>query len=237
MKNEKYQKKKKKMQITLLFSEAHQISLDREDVYRLLRQQSIKVPETFVVRAKAPLEGSIFRDLWSKYHTPLLIRPLTKTDEVPSKLVKLFSDLEKTIREYHAKGVDLHVLTYRKAPTLSVALLPNFRNQSLYIPLWVETFNSNYDLPNAQSPIRAHMQAPQDKKKDMREFATKVYQALSLSGPACIDVIYYNNDYTVINVDASPSLRKDGRFMQALHTTGVDTGHYIHSYIQNELEK
>ena len=44
MKNEKYQLLAKKMQITLLFSEAHQISLDREDVYRLLRHQSIKVP-------------------------------------------------------------------------------------------------------------------------------------------------------------------------------------------------
>jgi D-alanine-D-alanine ligase-like ATP-grasp enzyme len=235
MKNEKYQILAKKMGIPLLFSDAHDITLDREDMYRLLRQQSIKVPETVVVRAKAPLEDAMFRELWSKYHTPLLVRPLIRNEETPSRLIKLFTDLERTIREYHARGVDMQVLTYRKAPTLSVAVLPHFRNESVYIPLWVETFNITNQLPNKESVVRPHLQAPQDKKKNMREFVTKVYRALNLSGPACIDVIHYNNDYTVVNVDASPSLRKDGRFMQSLTTTGVESGHYIHSHIEKEF--
>lgn len=237
MRGEAYQVLAKKMHIPLLFSNAHDIHLDREDMYRLLRQQQIKVPDTFVVRANAPLKGEIFRDMWTKYHTPLLIRPLERREDVPSKLVKGFADLEKTIREYHRRGVDLHVLTYRKAPTLSVSVLPNFRNESLYVPLWVETFNVTSDIPNRESLIRPHMQAPTDKKQDMKAFATKVYKALNLSGPACIDVIYYNNDYIVVNVDPNPSLRKDGRFMQALNTTGVDAGHYIHAHIQNEFER
>lgn len=237
LKNEKYQLLAKKMGVPLLFSDAHDISLDREDMYRLLRQQNIKVPETVVVRGKAQLQNSFFRELWSKYHTPLLIRPLIRNNEAPSRLIKLFTDLEKVIREYHAKGIDMHILTYRKAPTMSVAVLPNFRNESVYVPLWVETFNVAHELPHRESIVRPHMQAPQDKKKDMREFVTKVYKALNLSGPACIDVIYYNNDYIVVNVDTNPSLRKDGRFMQALATTGVDGGHYIHSCIQREFDR
>lgn len=236
-KGEKYQALAKKMNIPILFSQTQDVTLDREDMYRLLRQQGIKVPDTVVVRASAPLKDSLFRDLWSKYHTPLLVRPLKRREDTPSRLIKLFSDLEKTVREYHAKGVDLHVLTYRKVPTLSVALLPKFRDQKLYVPLWVETFNLTQELPNKKSIVRPHLQAPQIKKDAMKEIATKVYKALDLTDPATVDVISYNNDHIVVNVDISPSLRKDGRFMQALETTGVDAGHYIHSQIQNEFKR
>lgn len=237
MRKEKYQALAKKMHIPLLFSQSNDVTLDREDMYRLLRQQGVKVPDTFVVRSSAPLMDSLFRDLWSRYHTPLLIRPLKKVEGVPSKLIKLFSDLEKTIREYHSKGVDMHVLTYRKAPTLSVALLPNFRNHEIYTPLWVETFNITNELPNNESIIRPHLQAPQNKKDEMKKLATKVYKALDLTEPATIDVIHHNNDYIVVNIETSPSLRKNGRFMQALETTGIESGHYIHSRIQNEFER
>jgi D-alanine-D-alanine ligase-like ATP-grasp enzyme len=236
-KGETYQILAKKMQIPLLFSQANDVHLDREDMYRILRQQGVKVPDTFVVRASAPLKDGLFRELWTKYHTPLMVRPLKKTEGAPSRLIKLFTDLEKTLREYHAKGIDTHVLTYKKAPTLSVALLPKFRNQSLYTPIWVETFNVSNELPHKESVLRPHLQAPQVKKDQMQTLATKVYRALDLTGPATVDVISYNNNHIVVNVDTAPSLRKDGRFMQALETTGVDAGHYIHSRIQDDLSR
>lgn len=236
-KGEAYQTLAKKMQIPLLFSQANDVHMDREDMYRILRQQGVKVPETFVVRAAAPLKDSLFRDLWTKFHTPLMVRPLKKTDGAPTRLVKLFSDLEKTIREYHAKGVDTHVLTYKKAPTLSVALLPKFRREKVYTPLWVETFNVKNEIPHKESVIRPHLQAPQKRKDQMQDLAHKVYSALDLTGPATVDVIHYNNEHIVVNVDTAPSLRKDGRFMQALETTGVDAGHYIHARIQDDIQR
>lgn len=236
-KGEAYQVLAKKMKIPLLFSQANDVHLDREDMYRILRQQGVKVPDTFVVRAAAPLKDSLFRELWTKYHTPLMVRPLKKTDGAPSRLIKLFSDLETTLREYHARGIDTHVLTYKKAPTLSVALLPRFRNQSLYTPIWVETFNVHHELPHKESVVRPHLQAPQVHKDSMKVLAHKVYKALDLTGPATVDIVRYNNTHVVVNVDTAPSLRKDGRFMQALETTGVDAGHYIHSRIQDDLER
>jgi D-alanine-D-alanine ligase-like ATP-grasp enzyme len=236
-KGEKYQELAKKMQIPLLFSQANDIHLDREDMYRILRQQGVKVPDTLVVRASAPLKDSLFRDLWTKYHTPLMVRPLKKTENAPSRLIKLFSDLEKTIREYHAKGIDTHVLTYKKASTLSAALLPKFRNEKLYVPLWVETFNVANEIPHKDSIIRPHTHASQMKKDEIKTLATKVYNALDLTGPATVDIVAYNNEHIVVNVDTAPSLRKDGRFMQALETTGIDAGHYIHSRIQNDLKR
>ena len=236
MKGQVYQELAKKMKIPLIFSEDQNVSLNREDLYRLLRQQDIKVPDTFVVRAHVPLKDELFRDLWLRFHTPLLVRPLHRNDKAPSKIVKMFHDLERVIREYHGMGVDTHVLTYRKLPTTSIAVLPHFRNEEVYSPLWVDTFPENGELPNALSAKRPHLQAPEFRKENMRAIVAKVYKALGLTTPACIDFINHNNEYIVVNVDLNPSLRKDGRFMQSLATTGVDAGHYIHECIRNDIE-
>lgn len=234
MHGEEYQTLARKMQIPLIFSEDEKMSLSREDLYRILRQQEIKVPDTFVVRAKSPLKDEVFRDLWTKFHTPLLVRPLQKDSPVPSKIVRMFHDLEHTIRDYHGKGIDTHVLTYRKLHTTSLAVLPNFRKEKVYIPMWVDTFPEEGQLPNKEARMQPHLQAPEFRKENIRAVAAKVYKALGLTTPACIDLIHHNNEFIVVNVDLNPSLRKDGRFMQSLKTTGVDAGHYIHECIKNQ---
>lgn len=225
----------KRMGITLLFSKGSDVNMDREDMYRLLRMQGVKVPDTVVVRAKAPLSDSFFRDTWSRYHTPLMVRPLVRQNGVQSKLITKFGEFENAIREFHGKGIDVHVLTYRKAPTSSLAVLPDFRGEKLYTPLWVETFGSLNAIPNQSHRMEMHKNAPDYRKEEMRDIATKVYEALDLSGPACIDVVHSNGKYTIVNVEPHPSLRKDGRFMQSLTSTGIDIGQYVHSQIQNEI--
>ncbi len=225
----------KKMGIPLLFShDTHRY--DRETIYRLLRQQDIRVPETFVVRALEPIQDSLFREVWLRFHTPLLIRPLLRNPTVSSKIVRTFHEFEATVRSYHGQGVDLHILTYRKKPTTSIAVLPHFRNEEVYTPLWVDVFPDD-DLPNKDSPHRPHLQAPQFKKEHMNSVTKKVYRTLGVATPLCIDFIYHNNEYVVVNIDLNPSLRKEGRFMQSLMTTGVDIGQYVHEYILHDIER
>jgi D-alanine-D-alanine ligase-like ATP-grasp enzyme len=226
----------KKMGVALLFSRGNDIHMSREDMYRVLRMQGFKVPDTIVVRAKSPLQPSLFRDVWSKYHTPLMIRPLVRRSDAGSKLITSFADFESAVRDYHEKGVDIHIMTYRKAPTSSLAVLPNFRGEKLYTPIWVETFASVNDIPNASSTMKAHLHAPEFRKQEMKDLATKIYEALNLNGPCVIDVIHRNGEYTVVNVETTPNLRKDGRFMQSLQSTGVDIGQYVHAQIQNDVE-
>lgn len=224
----------KKMGITLLFSRGTNVHMDREDMYRLLRMQGFKVPDTTVVRSSAPLQDSLFKDVWSTYHTPLMIRPLRRTQGVGSKLITQYSDFETAVRDYHTKGIDVHILTYRKAPTSSIAVLPHFRNEALYTPLWVETFDSIGSIPGPHSKSRVHFHAPEFRKEQIGKVAREVYEALDLTSPACIDLVPYKDGYIVVNVETSPSLRKDGRFIQSLESTGVDIGQYIHSHIKDE---
>lgn len=225
----------RRMGITLFFSKGHDVHMDREDMYRLLRMQGFTVPDTTVVRAKAPLKDDVFRNIWSANHIPLMVRPLVRREGVDSKLVNSYPEFERVVRDYHGQGIDVHVISYRKVPTSSLAILPNFRGEKLYTPIWVETFGTTHSIPSASHSVRAHLHAPDIRKESMRDIATRVYEALNLTGPACVDVIPYKDTYMVVNVDRSPSLRKDGRFMQSLATTGIDIGQYVHSHIADDV--
>lgn len=226
----------RRMGVTLFLSRGQSVRMDREDMYRLLRMQGFTVPDTTVVRAKASLKDSVFREVWSKSQIPLMVRPLVRTEGVSSKLINSYPEFETIVREYHGKGIDIHILPYRKVSTSSLAVLPHFRGEKLYTPVWVETFGTTHSLPSASHSLRAHLHAPDARKESMREIATKVYEALNLSGPACVDVIPYKDTYMVVNIDPTPSLRKNGRFMQSLSSTGVDLGQYIHAQIAEDVE-
>lgn len=232
--NAPYHDLAKRMGVALLFSRANQVCTDRENLYRLLRMQDINVPETTVVRAKAPLKDSIFRDLWSRYHTPLMLRPLARHPDMGSKLITTYPDFEQSVREYHEKGIDTHVLTYRKAPVTSLVVLPHFRGERLYMPVWVETFSSLKGIPNNTDQTKTFFNAPEYRKNEMRKIAEHVYTAAGLQGPAVIDIVHHGESYIVVNIEERPTLTKDGRFMKSLESVGADIGQYIHAQVENE---
>lgn len=237
MKGQEYQALARRMGIPLIFSQDHDVTLNREDFYRILRQHDVKVPDTLVIRSHDELRDEVFRNIWTRFHTPILVRSLAQDDGVPSKIIKMYQDLEETVRDYHTRGIDLHLLNYKKLPTTSIAVLPNFRREEVYTPLWVDSFQDVDTLPSKESALRPHLQAPEFRKEHIKALATKVYKALGLTGPACIDFVYHNNDYIVVNINRNPSLRKDGRFVQSLATTGIEIGHYIHEHIKHESER
>ena len=236
MQAQKYQALAKRMGIPLVFSHDDTMTTNREDMYRILRMQGVPVPDTKVIRSNAPIKDSALHKLWTTFHTPLMVRPLEKRNDVSSHLVTEFGAFDSLIRDYHDKGIDVHVLTYKKTPTPSLSVLPNFRGEELYMPLWVETFNATKGLPNSSYPMRAHLHAHEEKKSTIRDFITRVYKATRATTPLSIDFIPYKDGYMVVNIESSPSLHKEGRFMQSLQTTGVDIGEYIHSRILHDVE-
>lgn len=237
MKKGAYQILARKLGTPIMFSNSIEHVYNREDMYRILRLQDINVPNTFTIRASEPLHGEIFRYIWTTYHTPILVRPLEKEKEIGSTLATSFRELEIAIRQYHGLGIDVHTMTYRKAPTTSVAVLPNFRGEALYVPLWIESFAKNGGIPTAEAVMKVYRQAPEYRKEQLRDIVYRVYDALNIDGPTCIDLILHNDDFIVVNIDTTPSLRKDGRFMQSLSSTGVDIGQYIHMTIDEEFKR
>lgn len=223
----------KKMWIPLLLSHDDSITLDREDMYRLFRQHGLPTPKTQVVRSSVETPRETFRELWNTFHTPLIVRPLKKDKEYESVLIRKYTDLENVLSDYHNNNLDVHIFTYKPTRTLSIAILPNFRNKKLYTPLAVETFSPLTSLPRKEHSMRAIFKAGEKENNSIRKAAESAYNALGINGHACIDMIPYKDGYMVVNVDLKPSLSKDGRFAQSLATTGVDIGQYVHSRVSS----
>lgn len=231
MKHALYQELASRMGVLILFSNIEDIPITREDRYRILRQHGVAVPDTSVVRSHKQPTGEQLRAIWNTYHTPLMVRPITRTQEISSKIVKGFKEFVETIHQYYEKGIDTHVLTYKSVPSYSLAVLPHFRNQDLYMPLWVKTTPEKAALPTTHSVVDAQSPLSEEEKQDLFNHARKVCTVLDVRHPVCLDFIPTKKGYLVVNVDTNPSLRSDGRFMQSLRTTGVDIGEYVQSYL------
>lgn len=225
----------KKMWIPLLLSHDDSITLDREDMYRLFRQHGLPTPKTQVIRAGTETPRETFREIWNTFHTPLMVRPLKKDKEYESVLIRKYADLENVLADYHNNNLDVHIFTYKPTRTLSIAVLPNFRNKKLYTPLAVETFSPISSLPRKEHSMRAVFKAGEKENDAIRKTAESAYHALGINGHASIDMIPYKDGYMVVNVDLKPSLSKDGRFAQSLSTTGVDLGQYVHSLVSKDF--
>ena len=212
------------------------VQVDREGIYRILRQSGVNVPKTFIIRKTENNLLHTAKEVWTKFHTPLLLRPLEYTSSRGSVLVKSFQDLIKSVSEYHQHGNDVHILSYKSVPTFATAVVPNYRGEDYYTPLSVQTFVKKHEVPNRDSVVQVYIKAEDDKKEKIKKLTKEVSRVLQISGPVCIDVIPYKDDYMVVNVDLSPSLHDDSRFMQSLASTGVDLGNFIIKQIANSKQ-
>ena len=181
----------KKMGLKKLFSEEVSIDLklDRENIYRILRQNNILVPDTYVIRKNDEDFLKTLKEIWSKFHTPYLVRTLTDTNSFPSKLIKGFNQLMDAVVELHNKGHDVHVLNYKSVPTYSVAVIPNFRGEEYYTPMIVETLLGKYEVPNKESKTKIFTHGSTEEKGNIYNLAKRVAKALDIEGPVCIDII------------------------------------------------
>lgn len=203
---------------------------DRENIYRILRQKNILVPNTQVIRARSNVGISHLQEIWRKMHTPYLVRSLFKKGKTPSVLVSSFDKFKESIE--NTKDEDVMMMTYRNSMPISVAVLPNYRGEKLYTPIAVQTLVSSYQAPNDTHVKKLFIHASNDEKKEISDVAKKVYEALDIKDHALVDLIKTPKGYMVVEVQTNPSLLPDSRFSQSLESTGADIGHFIHTRLE-----
>lgn len=227
-KEKEYHDLAKRMGLTRLLNGGYSLGeQDRENVYRILRQKNILVPDTQVVRAKSDVGISRIQEIWRKMHTPYLIRSLFKKNKSPSILVTSFEKLVESINK--SKDEDVMMMTYRNAMPISIAVLPNYRGEKLYTPIAVQTLVSSYEKPSNENIKKLFMHASNEDKKEISDIAKKTYEALDIQDHALIDMIKTPRGYMVVEVQTNPSLLPESRFSQSLESTGADIGHFIHT--------
>jgi D-alanine-D-alanine ligase-like ATP-grasp enzyme len=216
----------KRMGVEKVLSHKKMYDLDRESIFRLLRQGGVPVPETEVIRVQFGVPLKTLQEVWRSLHTPYIVRPVSHSAEHSSVFVSSFEQFRDVARTFAEAHIDFHVVPYRSAQTISTALLPSYRGERIYMPLSVTSLTEHREVPSANSKIviyRTH----DSEYAQLQALLRKAYEILDLQGPALIDVVKTKVGYMIVEVKTQPSLRSEGRFMQSLATTGVELGHYI----------
>lgn len=203
------------------------VSVDRESVYRILRQAGIEVPNTYVIRKTDDDFVKKAKEVWTKLNTPFLVRPVDYTTSKSSSLVKSFADLIKSVSSYHDSGHDVHVLSYKSLPTYSTAVLPNYRGEDYYTPLAVEILLKKHEVPNKESVVQVYIRGDMETKEKIRNITKEVARVLQVSGPVCVDILLDKSKCVVVNVELKPSLHQGGRFMLSVNSTGCNIVDYL----------
>ncbi len=235
-KNNDYHILAEKMGIPKMLSyQSFPINHDRENIYRLLRQDGFSVPDTVVIRSTEGGEKLILKlkEFWTTFHTPVLVRALDRYSCEPSFLVRGFKDLVKYINYFTEKKIDAHILSYKEEQTFSVAVLPNYRGERFYTPIPVKTLNNKKNLPDKDSVNQVLLNCMDSEKSKIIDTAISVCDILQPSDAVLVDLIPYKNSYMVVNVEGRPSFREDGRFMKSLGSTGCELGHYLYSRVND----
>lgn len=231
MHSQEYHHLAKRLAVPILFSHPNDIEINREDMYRLLRQHDVPVPDTSVLRGSQPPKEEELHRIWNTHHTPLMMRPLSYKHSMSGTIIKSFPQFVQTAEEYHTQGIDSHVLTYKPYSLFSFAVLPHFRNESMYIPLPVKTVLTKGSIPTRDSYVE-QVPLSEEEKKGLTKYVRTICGILDSKGPLCIDVIASKGKYSVVNINTTPSLREGGRFVTSLKTTGVDITEYITSFLE-----
>lgn len=220
--------------VPVFFSREHTpLYKTEEDIYRVLRMAGITVPDTTVIRSATNSPEQLL-SIWKRMHTPYLVRASAPFAKGVSTIVRSFQDFVHHVQYLQSAGHDVQVISYTHAPTYSLAVLPRYRGNAVYVPLPVMTETTKNEAPHKGSTIRKQPPLSMKEKDALIEHARAIYTLLQLEGPALVDCIYdAQGNIVTVGVDRSPSFHPEGRFMQSLSTTGVELGHYVHEHVMS----
>lgn len=234
-KGEEYHHLAKKLGVhRLLHSEEFPFSLHREMIFRVLAQHGILVPETMIFRKDEEVSIVKSREAFTGILSPYIVRSVAGDE--PGIIAHTHKDLIQAI-EHMTKVSDAQVMHYRDAKTRSIVVIPEYRNEDLYMTLPVEVQVRKYEKPTKEHRLLPLTYLPAEDKKNITDFARKVHDALRPKSLFLIDFITTKRGHVVTGVTACPNILNGGRFLESLATTGTDVAHYALMRYKDAVEK
>lgn len=209
-------------------------SLDRESLFRVMRQHGILTPETKVFRKHEPVSHIKTSEVFRTIMAPFIIRPLR--GEESGVIAHTHNELVKAL-ESILENDDAHVMQYKDVKTRTVVAMPQYRGEEFYMTLPLEVQVKRYEKPTREHRLLPLTYLTQDEKKRISDFIKDIYHALGATSFFMVDFIDTKKGLMVTHISGSPSLFLGGRFSESLATTGTDIAHYaMHTY-EKTVEK
>lgn len=258
-KEEKYHDLAKRLQVLALFEDLHVSSIsNRITTKRILNQLNVSVPKYILIRDKQSLRIGL-QEAWSRLLTPIVIKESNHEFNEKSLVTYSFLEAYNKAKEILDKGGEVLVEEHIAGKYISVAALPDYRGESLYIPTPAEVYHTeaiakalteklvqDKYLPDHTCDKRCMLHLEDSLRKEIQNLTENIYKTFALSKHALIDFAVSEKKgkdnkkehfITVLDIHSSPSIFEDSRFDFILKSTGVDIGKFILDKIEKLEEE
>lgn len=247
-KNEEFHKLSSKLDVRPVFSNNYSSTLNRINIKRLLNQLNIYTPRHVLIRDKQNLLNNL-KEIWSKFHTPIIIKDANSYFNRKSLITHSFSEALKRSREILDSGSEVIVEEHLHGKYISVAAIPNYRGEDVYIPTPAEIINTDSKHRSINGKIipdkylidhnhekRSATYLEDNLRREIRRLTEEIYKSLFLDFHTLIDIVLVEdrsnkskNNFLikVLEIHTNPHLFEDSRFDFVVKNSGVDIGKLI----------
>lgn len=247
----------KKLKVISIFNDSDISTLNRINIKRILSQLNIESPKCIIIRDANNLEHNL-KEVWKKFHTPIVIKEIEHKFNEKSVLTHSFIELYQKVKNILDKRSEVLIEEYAAGKHISIGIVPNYRNEELYISTPIEILNINLGDKNLNSKSlknKSLMEHKNEKrslfflkeglKNNMKNLVIKIYKSLSLNNHSMIDICLVEDkslkdikySLKILDVHIFPQVFEDSRFDFILRNSGVDIGKYIIDRIEKLEEE
>lgn len=255
-KNLDYHHLSKKLNVKEVFESRFVSNLNRINTRRILEQIRLDMPRYIVIREKENLSQKL-KDIWSKFHTPLVIKESDHHFNKKSFLTYSFTDTLKKINDILGAGGEALLEEHVSGKYISVVAIPDYRGEDIYVSTPVEIINleaknrilgdkvikEKYLIDHSHEK-RSLIHINENIKKDIKNIISDIYKILLIDRHALIDLALIEdkdnkNDFNikVLDIHTNPNIFEDSRFDFILQNSGIDLGKFILDRIEKMEEE
>jgi D-alanine-D-alanine ligase-like ATP-grasp enzyme len=188
--------------------------------------------------------------LWTKFHTPIIIKEGDNTRKTKSILTYSFLEAYNRIKEIVRSGGEAIIEEHLQGEYVSVAAIPNYRGEDLYVSIPIETIHISERPRIVQDKIikdrylidhghhkRSLVHIDSSLKKKIREIVEEIHGSLSLDHHTMLDLCIKKKENVyeikILELHTNPHLFDDSRFDFILKNSGIDMARFILGKIEN----
>lgn len=257
-KNSDYHNLASKLEVKPVFKNEFASTLSRVNIKRILNQLDIDTPRYVVMRDKNNLEHKL-KDIWSRFHTPIIIKDADHHFNSKSLMTHSFVEALKKAKQILDRGCDVIVEEHAHGKYISVAAVPDYRGENLYIPTPAEIINIDMKYRAVGDKVlhdkflldhshdkRSITYLDDNLKREVRKLVEEIYNSLFLDYHTLIDLVLIEDKnkkdkhhymIKVLELHTMPHLFEDSRFDFIMKNSGVDIGKLILDRVQKLEEE
>ena len=213
--------------------------LNRTWTRKALDDVGILMPRAHAVTARHGEDtASMAQRIFTEFGPPYMVKPVASGAAIGMRIARTVHELPSVLADMFALYETLLVEEYMHGTHVSVGIIENFRNESLYaLPPAEFMLPEGFAMPDFDARMhesaahRCPWHAHHDNKQELMRLARNVHEKLGLAHYSRADFVVKGPQFYLVSVNALPELHEGAAFPAMLDSVGVTQRQFIEHLI------